>query len=225
MGDFNISIASNIKQIQKSLSDLAYKQMPFATATALTSLAKLIKEEEVKNMAATFKNPSPFTLRSIRSTAARKDNPVATVFVMDKAAEYLEPYEVGGVHKLNSRALLNPKDIALNQYGQLRRGTLATLKARSDIFIGPVKTKRGTVNGVWQREAATAAITNKRTGKTRISKRGVNQSGKLKLLVRFGDALPVTQRLGYQARAKQVVDANFNREMGRAIAKAIATAK
>jgi hypothetical protein len=225
MGDFNISIASNIKQIQKSLSDFAYKQVPFATAQALTSLAKLVRDEEVKNMAATFKNPSPFTLRSVRSTAARKDNPVATVFVMDKAAEYLDPYEVGGVHKLNSRALLNPKDIALNQYGQLRRGTLASLKARSDIFIGPVKTKHGVVNGVWQREAASAVITNKRTGKTRISKRGINQSGKLKLLVRFGDALPVTQRLGYQVRAKQVVDANFNREMGRAIAKAIATAK
>lgn len=225
MSAFEISIASNIRQIQKSLGAFANQQLPFATATALTSLAKLVKDEEVKNMAATFKNPSPFTLRSVRSTAARKDNPTATVFVMDKAAEYLDPYEVVGVHKINSKALLNPKDIALNQYGQLRRGTLAALKARSDIFIGPVKTKRGVVNGVWQREAATAVITNKKTGKARISKRGVNQSGKLKLLVRFGDALPVTQRLNYQARAKQVINANFNREMGRAIARAIATAR
>lgn len=225
MSAFEISIASNIRQIQKSLGAFANQQLPFATATALTSLAKLVREEEVKNMAATFKNPSPFTLRSVRSTAARKDNPTATVFVMDKAAEYLDPYEVGGVHKINSKALLNPKDIALNQYGQLRRGTLAALKARSDIFIGLVMTKRGVVNGVWQREAATAVITNKKTGKARTSKRGVNQSGKLKLLVRFGDALPVTQRLNYQARAKQVIDANFNREMGRAISRAIATAR
>jgi hypothetical protein len=225
MGDFSISIASNIKQIQKSLSDLAYKQMPFATATALTSLAKLVKEEEVKNMAATFKNPSPFTLRSVRSTAARKGSLTATVYVADKAAEYLDPYEAGGLHKINSKAQLNPKDVGLNQYGQLPRGAIAKLKGRSDIFIGPVKTKRGVVNGVWQREAATAAVTSSRTGKTRISKRGVNQSGHLRLLVRFTDAQPVTQRLGYQLLGRRVVDANVNKEMGRAIAKAIATSK
>jgi hypothetical protein len=225
MPDFEISIASNLKQVQKSLGAFANQQLPFATATALTALAKRVKEEEVKNLAATFKNPSPFTLRSVRSTAARKDSPVATVFVMDKAAEYLDPYEAGGVHKLPGRALLNPKDIALNQYGQLPRRTLAALKARSDIFIGKVKTKRGIVNGVWQRSAATAVVTNKRTGKTRISKKGVNATGKLKLLIRFGDALPVRQRLNYQARAKQVIDREFNREFGKAMARAIASAR
>ena len=221
---FEISIRSNIKEIERKLGALAYQQLPFATATALTSMAKLVQKEEVKNLSATFKNPSPFTLRSVRSTSARKDMPVATVFVMDQAAEYLEPYERGGVHKLSGRALLNPKDIALNQYGQLRKGTLAAFKGRSDIFIGPVKTSNGIVNGVWQREAASASVTNARTGKTRVSKRGLNTSGALKLLIRFGDALPVKKHLGYQARATAVINANFKREMGRALARAVASA-
>lgn len=221
---FEISIRSNIREIERKLGALASRQLPYATAVALTSLAKLVQKSEVQNMAATFKNPSPFTLRSVRIIAARKERPEATVFVMDKAADYLEPYERGGVHKLNSKALLNPKDIALNQYGQLRKGALAALKARNDIFIGPVRTKKGIVNGVWQREAASAAITNKKTGKTRISTRGINKSGALKLLLRFGDALPVKKHLGYQARATAVVNANFNREFGKALAKALATA-
>ena len=221
----DISIRSNIKEIQKKLSALAYKQLPFATASALTSMAKLVKDDEVKNLQSTLKNPSPFTLGSVRITGAKKNSLTATVFVMDKAAEYLNPYEVGGVHKLNSKALLNPKDIGLNQYGQLSRGALAILKGRSDVFIGPVKTKKGVVNGVWQREASSASVTNQRTGKTRITKRGVNKSGALKLLIRFGDALPVTKHLGYQMRAKKVIDSNVDKELGTALAKAIATAK
>ncbi|MET3134993.1 hypothetical protein AAKU55_005296 [Oxalobacteraceae bacterium GrIS 1.11] len=225
MAAFDISIQSNLRELQRSLRAFAAKQLPFAAATAMTSLAKLVQQGEVKNLEATFIKPSPFTLRSVRTTAARKDNLSATVFVMDKAAAYLDPYENGGVHKLNGKALLNPKDIGLNQYGQLRRGTLASLKGRSDIFIGPVKTKKGIVNGVWQREAGSASVTNQRTGRTSITRRGVNKSGALKLLIRFGDALPVKKHLGYQARAKAIVNANIDREMSRALAQAMASAR
>lgn len=222
---FEISVRTNLADIERGLSDLAKRQMPYATALALTSLSKLIAADEVKNLSAKLKNPSPFTLRSVKATAARKDNLVAKVYVMDKAAEYLEPYERGGVHKLAGKALLNPKDIALNQYGQLRKGTLAALKGRSDIFIGPVKTKKGIVNGVWQRTAAKATITNRKTGKTRTSSRGVNTSGALKLLIRFGDALAVRTHLDYNARATAMVNANFNAEMDRAMTKALGTAR
>ncbi|PJC99184.1 hypothetical protein GQ37_008140 [Janthinobacterium sp. BJB1] len=219
-----ISVRTNLADVERGLSDLAKRQMPYATALALTSLSKLVAADAVSNLSAKLKNPSPFTLRSVKTMAARKDNLVAKVYVMDKAAEYLEPYERGGVHKLAGKALLNPKDIALNQYGQLRKGTLAALKGRSDIFIGPVKTKKGIVNGVWQRTAVKATITNRKTGKARVSSRGVNTSGALKLLIRFGDALAVRTHLGYHARATATVNANFNAEMDKAMIKAMGTA-
>lgn len=225
---FDLSIRSNIKEIQKKLGAFAYQQLPFATASALTAVAKLVQTEEVKNLKSTFKNPSPFTVKSVRMTAARKDNLVATVFVMDKAASYLKPYEDGGVHQLSSKALLNPKDIALNQYGQLRKGTLSSLKARGDIYIGPIKTAKGVVNGVWQRttDAARVSLINAKGKRLRgVIKATKDNHGKLKLLIRFGDALPVNKRLGYQARAKVVLNANVNKELGSALAKAMATAK
>lgn len=227
MDSFEISIRSNIKEIQKKLGAFAYQQLPFAQAQAATNLAKLVQEDEIKNLRETFKNPSPFTLKSVRVIPARKGNPVATVFVMDKAAQYLQPYEDGGVHYLNSKALLNPKDIPLNQYGQLRKGTLAALKNRSDIYIGPIKTKRGIINGVWQRSAERATVTRTK-GRQKIvtqARRGFNTSGQLKLLIRFGDALPVKERLHYRTRAQRIVDKNVDREFGRALAKAMATAK
>lgn len=219
---FEVSISSNIKEMQRKLGAFANRQLPFATANAVTALAKLVQQDETKNLAAKFAKPSPFTLRSVRSTTARKGTPVATVFVMDKAAEYLDPYERGGVHKLNSRALLNPKGISLNQYGQLRKGALAALKGRRDIFIGPVKTRSGVVNGVWQRPFIRA--NQKIRGKPKVP-RGSNTSGKLKLLIRFGEAIPVGKHLGYMSRATAMVNANFKREMGKALARAMATAR
>jgi hypothetical protein len=226
MDSIEFSVHSNIKEIQKKLSAFAYQQVPFATAQALTAVAKKVRDAESANIKKTLNNPSPFTVKSIRIQAARKDRLYAKVFVMDKAARYLEPYESGGSHVLNSKALLNPKDINLNQYGQLRRGTLAALKARSDIFIGPVKTRKGIVNGVWQRVASVAKVERRRAGKlmTVKTKRGINDSGHLKLLLRFGDAIAVNKRLGYAALGKRIVDANFNREFGRALSAAIATA-
>lgn len=227
---FDISIQSNINEITKKLGAIAYKQVPFATASALTAIAKLVQADETKGLKATFKKASPFTMKSVRIIPARKSNLSATVFVMDKAAQYLDPYETGGVHRLSGKALLNPKDIPLNQYGQLSKGVLAKLKARPDIFIGPVKTKKGVINGVWQRVTDTQRVTLLNSKGKRL--RGINKlagasgvKGRLKLLIRFGDALPVKQRLGYRDRATRIVNANFNREFGAAMARAIASAR
>jgi hypothetical protein len=49
--------------------------------------------------------------------------------------------------------------------------------------------------------------------------------GAPRLLIRFGDALPVKQHLNFEARAQAVVKANLGAAFGLALAKAIATAK
>lgn len=203
----DISVRSNVKEIERKLNRLAYQQAPFATAVALTELAKQVQAAEVKNMEAVLDRPTPFTLRSIRIKPALKDMPEAMVFVQDIAAAYLEPYEFGGLNKLNSRALLKPKDVTLNAYGNLPRNLLKRLNGRKDIFIGKVKGKSGkTINGVWQRVP------------------GVGQQRGLKLIVVFADAHPVRQHLNYRAKAKTIVTTNFKAVFGRALAKAIATA-
>ncbi|MET3135279.1 hypothetical protein AAKU55_005587, partial [Oxalobacteraceae bacterium GrIS 1.11] len=84
-----------------------------------------------------------------------------------------------------------------------------------DRVQSPHNTQRGIVNGVWQREAGSASVTNQRTGRTSTTRRGVNKSGALKLLIRFGDALPVKKHLGYRARARTIINANIDSEMSR----------
>lgn len=220
----DISVKANVDQIERSLNTFVRNQIPFATASAINALGKQVQAAEVENMRQVFRNPSPFTLRSVRMIPARKQLPEATVFVMDKAEQYLVPYEYGGVHQLPGPALFNPKDIQLNAYGQLTRGVMAKLRGRSDIYIGPIKTSNGVINGVWQRLELTKSGGQRRMRAGRGSTYH-QQLGALKLLIRFGDALPVRQHLDYMKRAQDIVNRNFEREFGRALGRALSTAK
>ncbi|SAK88563.1 hypothetical protein AWB77_04797 [Caballeronia fortuita] len=222
-----INISADLRSLTRSLNDLERKQLPFATAQALTAVAKSVQVVEKGAIRQVFDRPTPFTVNSVGVKAARKNNLEAVVFVKDIAAAYLAPYEFGGTHKLigSGKTWLNPKDRALlNQYGNLSKSTLKRLEGRPDIFVGSIKTKSGeSIGGVWQRPTDVKAV--KTAGKRGVALRGVNKSGHLKLLIRFGDAMPVHQHLNFEMRARVVINAGFRREFAAAFAQALATAK
>ncbi|MFC4705514.1 hypothetical protein ACFPAA_17910 [Paraburkholderia caffeinitolerans] len=227
-----IRVTSNARDLARGLNDFIQKQVPFAIAQGINRTAQRVADVERENLADTLTNPSPFTRNAVGVQRAKKGAPTAVVYMKDITASYLEPFETGGVHKLNSRALLNPKNIRLNQYGQLPRNTLAALKERPDVFIGAVKTASGeTINGVWQRPTDTKRVSllnarGKRLGK--VNKLDTEQNGgrgKLKLLIRFGEALPVKKRLDWGARARRTVDQWINRDLEAALSAALKTAR
>jgi hypothetical protein len=227
---FEINIRSDLKQLERQLSDLAYKQLPFASAQAMTGLAKMAAKAEQENMGKVLDQPTPFTIKSVVVKPATKADQEAELYVKDIAAAYLDPYEFGGRNKgVGSRdAFFRPANIDLNQYGNLPKAKIAQLKARSDVFIGTVKAKNGEViNGIWQRVAKQAIVTRpagKGTKKT-VTRRGLNATNHLRLLVRFEDPHPVRQHLGWFDIARRVVNANLDRVMGQALAKAMASAR
>jgi hypothetical protein len=202
-----INVRANIQAASRDLNAFAYRQLPFATALALTGIAKKIRLEEQKALPTILDRPTPFTINSIGVKAATKANPTATVFVRDIAAQYLAPFEFGGPHFLGAkRGLLTPKNVGLNPYGNLPRNLVARLKGRRDVFVGAVTTRSGeTIRGLWQRPSTGA------TG--------------LKLLIRFSDPLPVKQHLDYRARAEAVARRWFEPEFRAAMKKALATAR
>lgn len=230
---FTINVQSNLKAFQAKVSAAAYKQIPFATSQALTQLARDVQAAEQANEAKVLDRPRPFTQGAIRVLPARKGSATAKVVMQDITARYLEPYEFGGRNVLNSKVLLKPigaeKD--LDQYGNLPRRLLAQLKARADVFVGTVQTKNGPVAGVWQRSSEQGArVQVKRVGKNgliRMSKtaKGVQSSGKLKLLIKFTEAHEVKQNLDWFGVAGKTVTKNFNKRFGAELAKAIASAR
>jgi hypothetical protein len=210
-----ISIRSNIRDVQKSLSDRANRQLPYAIATAVNDLAADAQLATKTALREVFEDPTPFTVNSVRVIKGQKYNPVAIVLIMDRAATYLQPYELGGVNKLNSDALLKPVNQSVNQYGNLPRSTLQRLKSKRDVFVGEVKFHDGTtINGVW-----------KRTRPVRAGRKAAAAAGGLKLLIRFTDAHKTMPIFHFHQRIERVVQANVNRRLGGAIARALATAR
>ena len=193
---------ASLRDLSRQLKQLQ-KQIPFATAQAMTSVVRDIAAAQKVALGRKLESPTPFTVNSVGSAGARKNNLRAKVFVRDVAAEYLEPFEFGGEHKLNSQALLNPKNIKLNKYGNMPRNKLSQLKAKPNVFVGEVNG----VDAVWQRRKPKKAKKKRARRSANGTRRPKRKQRAPKLLVRFGDALPVTPVLGYMDRSKAMAEA------------------
>ncbi|WP_073381703.1 hypothetical protein [Edwardsiella piscicida] len=211
---------ATLKDLSKQLNTLQ-KQMPFAMAQAMTKVVRQIEAAQKTAFERHLDNPTPFTVKSVGSVAARKNSLRAKVFVRDTAADYLEPFEFGGEHKLNGSALLNPKDIKLNKFGNLPRNKLSQLKAKPNTFIGDV----GGVNAVWQRRKPMKAKKKRAKRSSSGTRRPKRKQRSPKLLIRFGDALPVAPVLGYMERSQAMASGLLPGAISTAIAEAIRTAK
>lgn len=230
--EISLSVHHDLRRLTRDLDDFAERQVPFAASQAINSLAADVQRAEKAHIKEVFPTATPFTIGSVGLRRSRKTDLEAIVFLRDIAAEYLGPYIDGGRHHLNSRALLNPKNINLNMYGNLPKGRLQALKGRKDVFIGGVTFKGSgeTVNGVWQRVTTTVAgkgyaVRRGKGGRQVVERAKATQTTKLKLLIRFGDALPVEQHLDWGDQAYEIVEKGFNRAFAIAFARALSTAK
>ena len=211
---------ASLRDLSRQLKQLQ-KQIPFATAQAMTSVVRDIAAAQKVALGRKLESPTPFTVNSVGSAGARKNNLRAKVFVRDVAAEYLEPFEFGGEHKLNSQALLNPKNIKLNKYGNMPRNKLSQLKAKPNVFVGEVNG----VDAVWQRRKPKKAKKKRARRSANGTRRPKRKQRAPKLLVRFGDALPVTPTLDYMNRSRSMAAGLMPGALSRAIEEAIRTAK
>jgi hypothetical protein len=213
-----IDIRADLKPLQRAFIALSARQVPFANSLALNALAKGVASVERNEVDKTFKSPTPFTENAYRIEVATKSKPVARVAAKDIQATYLEPYVIGGNRSLGTkRGMLAPRAVSLNQYGNLTKGKLASLKGKPGVFIGKVTTRGGKViNGVWQRPVR---------GVRRDGTKGTKARTGLKLLIQFEDTTPVPKRLNFFGRATAYLKANAAREYQIAMQRALATAR
>ena len=101
------------------------------------------------------------------------------------------------------------------------RNKLSQLKAKPNVFVGEVNG----VDAVWQRRKPKKAKKKRARRSANGTRRPKRKQRAPKLLVRFGDALPVTPVLGYMDRSKAMAEALMPAALSRAIADAIKTAK
>jgi len=98
---FKLSVQGDLSKAIKKLNDLERRQIPFATAKALTRTAQAVQKDLRSEMRRVFDRPTRYTLNSLRVRPATKANLTATVHFKNEAGSdgaggYLLPQIRGG---------------------------------------------------------------------------------------------------------------------------------
>lgn len=213
----SISVEADVKKVTKDLSSLAYEQVPFGTAFALTSLAKRIRDAETKALSSVFDRPVPFTLGAFGVISARKSTLEAIVFAKDIQAKYLAPSEFGEPQYLGAgKAIRTPVAVQTDASGNLPKDKIKQLLAQPDVFMAKI----GNINGIWQRQPKA-----KFAGKRVVRAGPAIKAAKPKLLIAFTKPKQIKTHLEYRERAEQIVDTYFTADFAAGMERALATAK
>lgn len=195
----DISFESNLREWTASMSDVERRQLPFATAKALTDVARYdVKPAVERRIDQAFDKPVRFTQQAVAYHPAHKATLVSRVFVKDIQRGYLGIQQEGGVRRATGRALAIPVRQERNSYGNLPRGTIKRLLARKDTFSGRVNG----YGAIWQR-----------------------QGRNLKLLVAWKEQAGYRPRFGFYEAARTAAQLHFPRRFEAAMSQALATAR
>ena len=212
-----ISVKSDVDKALKGMSVLQRKQMPFAAALRLSMTAKKVMRVEQRILVKQLDRPTPFTVKGVRWQGANKADFKlgrlhSRVYLLPKQAEYLSFQIEGGTRTPKGTAIAVPtSNVKLNRYGG-GQGRIKWLLAKKNTFQGTIN---GVV-GVWQRS--------KRGKGSRGGSGTIGQSG-LKLQVAYENSTQYQPRFDFYGIGERSVRTNIGKEMDKAIARALRSAK
>lgn len=224
-----VSATTNADVLGRKLSDVVARQVPFALSNALTSEAKLIREAEVTEMRRAFDRPTPYTLNAFKVIPSRKETLVAEVQHKDTRS-YLPVEARGGVRPAvgfeSALRAASPAPFAaaiparaasrdaygnwsasersrvltaLQAQGPLRSTGMMGSSRRTEFYFG----QRGNVFGVWRRQGDDDDL----------------------ILLLTQNAADYQLRFDFHGVARRTFAATFDAEFGRAMEKALSTAR
>ncbi len=214
-----ITVKADFSKVD-ALLDGTIKQVPFATARALTATAKAVEAAEKAEIRQVFDNPVPFTQRGVGITPATKQKLVAVVFLKREQAAYLDAQIKGGARRRRpfeaqfSKEQGQPVPSAvpgagatLNQFGNLTKAQIARLgrqaKGRKQNVFVPKPGDR-LPPGVYQRQ----------------------QDGSVKPVLVFTKApAKYRKRFDFYGVARKTVRATWSRNFATSLRNAIRTAR
>ena len=236
-----ISIDHDLERLDRKLNNIHKKQIPFAAAKALTEVGKKIKQAEVNQMKRVFDRPTRFTLNSLFLKPATKKRLTARVWLRDwapkgtPATKYLAPQIEGGKRQLKGfEKLLHAKGVLpdgyyavpsrkarRDAYGNLNKGLLNQILS----FSGAQRdAAQNTKQGRKRQTRARFVLLDERDGKPGgIWKLDSNKN--LYPILIFVKAPTYDDRLDFFGVAEKIMKKHIKKELGRAIAYAIRTAK
>lgn len=96
-----VTITSNAAEINRRLSNMVARQLPYAIAKGLNDTAKTLVEANKRDMQMRFRNPVPFTLNAYYFKYAKRGETSVTIQRKTEVGRkhYLEVQEAGGPRK------------------------------------------------------------------------------------------------------------------------------
>lgn len=220
-----------MRAVVASMRDIPARVIPYATATALTRVAKEAQREVERRMPEVFNEPTRFTLNALRTEPASKDRLVARVAVKDIAAgvpqeKYLEPQVVGGPRreKRFERALRYSGALAPGERATI--GQAAPVDRHGNIAVGEIRRILGALGIETKAGKAGKETKGRRPGQAyfagavgRRGARGVWQRDGRRVrpvLIFTRQAPQYRKRLAFGEIARQVAEDRFADEFARA---------
>lgn len=214
--------AVGLKDAQQFIGKLA-KQMPFATAKALTVTARDVRDDVVKELPKHLDKPVAFTRHAFGYQSATKRKLQARIFAKSIQAQYLWWAVEGGTQD----AMIQPANVKINKFGNIPRNKLKKLLARPDVFYGTVKG----ITGLWQRgkhrgsRFYAQARTVKGSGGKQFRTRSRAESRGLKLLAVRKSTVRYKTRFDFYGLAERTMDRVWQKNFDEAWRLALATAR
>jgi len=249
-----MEVSFDVNPMIKRLDALKGVQVPFATSVAINNVAKRARADLKFEMRKVFDRPVPYTQNSIYIKSSTKDDLYAEVGLKEfagkgnAAADYLLPQIQGGpayAHRfqkaLRQKGILAPNEYArptqsdflrFNQYGNVTPGQYSQILYGLSAFRDSSSfTYRK--NAKRKRAPKITAVSKSMPGKhaQRYLAPGIYlqtekaiENGESALFW-IGKTPNLRAIFKYQDVGAKSIRANWNQEFGKALAKAIATAK
>ncbi|MEP5730377.1 MAG: hypothetical protein ABJL67_13530 [Sulfitobacter sp.] len=201
-------ITADFDKLERILSDVARKQLPFAMMMAINDTGADVKRAEERQLDRKFDRPTPFTKRGVYLRRANKSGLTAIVGFKRVQASYLGLQVTGGVRRPKRKALVIGAGLRRNKYGNLAKGAVKRAESKGQTFVA--KRRGGGSHlrpGLYQR------------GK------GRGGSGKLKMLVTFEPRAKYEKRFPFHQTAERTARAAFEGHLVRRIKEAVKSAK
>ena len=209
-----LSIRTNAKPAKQFLTNLQKKQIPFATARAITQTLQVAKVDVLKQLDKDIDRPTPFTRRGFRILPANKRTLRGLLFIMPKQADYLKYQIFGGARLPKGQALAlrpakpGPGGIRLNRYGNVP----PSQQARALLAKGAFSATINGVAGIWQAPKKT------KTGKIR-------KGSRMRLLLAYERQAVYTPRYRFFERGQNSIRVHFPDIFAKSFRNAVLTAR
>lgn len=197
---FSISVKSNAAAFKRSLGLFQRKQLPFATAGALTSTAFDAQRAVKRNLSRKFNLTNKFTISSVRVKKADKRTLTAKVFFMPIAARYMQRHETGGTKTPRGRSIAVPAGVKKSARGKISKANRPRqILNKPGVFKATIGGQRG--------------IYRRKRGKP------------LEMLYALEPRVRIRARLDFGKTVAGVVNSRFPRNMRASFARALRTAR